>query len=382
MTEVKTRGPVQIYVNDITEINRALAQFVEWIDELFGLRGGLTIYDDVSLTDLTISGLTANRLVLTTTGGLLTTLATGASGTVIIGGTIPSYSASPTLTGLVLSGLTASNIVMTNGSKALSSLAVLTVPNGGTGASTLNDNGVLYGNATAAVAATAEGATGQLLTGSTGNPPAWSATPTVTTITGTTSVVAGSSGNTTTIDNTGLTLAGTATVFDDLYVPVATGKIGGANTPSWASFTTNTSLYTFGIDDYIDLPSVEIKHDWLEGSALNVHIHYITNGANDATARKVKWTIYFTIGDMGEAMAAEDTLTAEDTIPANEADKTHHYLDMGDITGTNYKIGAQIIMRVKRIAGTGTEPANEPFLSMVGIHYEIDTLGSKTETAK
>ena len=123
-------------------------------------------------------------------------------------------------------------------------------------------------------------------------------------------------------------------------------------------------------------------HGYKEGSDISLHVHFITNGANNATARKAKFTVYYTIGDMGEAMAAEDSKTAEETIPANEADRTHHYLHLGTITGAGYKIGAVLTLRLKRIAGTGTEPANNPFIANIGIHYEMDTIGSRTPTAK
>lgn len=52
------------------------------------------------------------------------------------------------------------------------------VADGGTGASTLTDHGVLIGNATSAVTATAEGATGEILIGTTANPPSWLAAST------------------------------------------------------------------------------------------------------------------------------------------------------------------------------------------------------------
>ncbi len=52
----------------------------------------------------------------------------------------------------------------------------LGVANGGTGATTLTSNGVLIGNGTSAISATAEGTTGQVLTGVTGSAPTW-ATP-------------------------------------------------------------------------------------------------------------------------------------------------------------------------------------------------------------
>jgi hypothetical protein len=49
------------------------------------------------------------------------------------------------------------------------------VARGGTGATTLTQNGVLYGNGTSAIGATAVGATGECLVGNTGNAPSWSA---------------------------------------------------------------------------------------------------------------------------------------------------------------------------------------------------------------
>lgn len=60
------------------------------------------------------------------------------------------------------------------------------VGNGGTGASTLTANGVLYGNTTSAIGATAEGGTGMVLIGTTSAAPSFSASPTVTTMYATT----------------------------------------------------------------------------------------------------------------------------------------------------------------------------------------------------
>lgn len=63
-----------------------------------------------------------------------------------------------------------------NGDVSIKSLAVttaLTVANGGTGASTLTDNGVLLGSGTSPVSVTAVGTNGQVLIGSTGADPAF-----------------------------------------------------------------------------------------------------------------------------------------------------------------------------------------------------------------
>jgi len=171
-------------------------------------------------------------------------------------------------------------------------------------------------------------------------------------------------------------------VYNDFIIPVANGKVPAVNNPTWAVFTDNLKSYTFAIDDYIDLQACECLHDWAEGTTLSLHIHIISNGLNNATARKVKYTLFHSYGNTSGVMTAEDSITTEFNIDANLADKTHLLLTMGTLTMTNYKIGSIIKLRLKRIAGTGTEPAVNPFVEMVGIHYQKDTLGSRQLSTK
>jgi len=79
-------------------------------------------------------------------------------------------------------GATNGVVVIDNAHK-LGSLSSLTVALGGTGVATLTSHGVLCGAETSAMTATAEGATGQILTGVTGANPAWSSSPSLTNIT-------------------------------------------------------------------------------------------------------------------------------------------------------------------------------------------------------
>ncbi len=145
----------------------------------------------------------------------------GANGQVLIGNTsaAPSFSSTPTVTSIALSGSTTHGVLLGEGSSAVNSTAAATngqvllgstsndpgwvtptsgtgtsvtanattlswglstpvsVSNGGTGAGTFTTDGVLYGNSTSAVAATAAGTNGQVFLGNTSNPPGW-VTPT------------------------------------------------------------------------------------------------------------------------------------------------------------------------------------------------------------
>jgi hypothetical protein len=85
----------------------------------------------------------------------------------------------------------------------------VSVAQGGTGATTLTANGVLLGNGTSAISATAVGSTGQVLVGNTGGAPSWATLSGI----GVTSFSAGTTGLTPSTATTGaITLAGTLNV--------------------------------------------------------------------------------------------------------------------------------------------------------------------------
>ena len=82
----------------------------------------------------------------------------------------------------------------------------VSVAQGGTGATTLTANGVLLGNGTSAISATAVGSTGQVLVGNTGAAPSWTSLSSI----GVTSFSGGTTGLTPSSGTTGaITLAGT-----------------------------------------------------------------------------------------------------------------------------------------------------------------------------
>jgi hypothetical protein len=105
----------------------------------------------------------------------------------------------------------------------------LSVAQGGTGASTLTSNGVLYGSGTATIGATSAGTTGQVLVANTGAAPSWA---TLTGI-GVTSFSAGTTGLTPSTATTGaVTLSGTLAIAN-----------GGTGATSAAAALTSLGAY-------------------------------------------------------------------------------------------------------------------------------------------
>jgi len=172
-------------------------------------------------------------------------------------------------------------------------------------------------------------------------------------------------------------------VYDDLQFIVGSGKLPAANYPTYETFTTSTRAYAFSVDDYIYCDANELPHWWKEGTAGNAHLHFtLKTEQNTGADRYAKFQVILAYADNSEVWT-EQTMTGEYTIPTGTAALTNLYVDMGDVTLTNYLIGAQITCRVKRIAATGgTEYADDVYITQTGIHLQKDTLGSRQETIK
>lgn len=109
-----------------------------------------------------VSTIVVSNGTLTNDGGGQVTITTGGGGG---SGTVTSVALSGGTTGITVSG----SPITTSGTITLS--GTLVVANGGTGATTLTDGGILLGSGTGAINATSQPTDGQLLMGKTGGDP-------------------------------------------------------------------------------------------------------------------------------------------------------------------------------------------------------------------
>jgi hypothetical protein len=199
----------------------------------------------------------------------------------------------------------------------------------------------------------------------------------------TTGIVAPAASDLSISTDAGKTMVLAQPVYDDLNLDI-TPRNTGTGRPTLAPFgDLLINLYQFAINDFSDFTPVEIKHDWKEGTQLEFHIHYAFSSDNDATERKVKFELSYTYADSvaGASFSSLATIPAEATIAANEAGYKHKYLTLATVTPAT-KIGTQFLFRLKRIAASSSEVLYDPFLFNFGIHYMVDTMGSRTISAK
>ena len=169
------------------------------------------------------------------------------------------------------------------------------------------------------------------------------------------------------------------TVYNDANVGGLALRPGVTTPPvtQWVdNLGANTGIYGLGFAALDEANgSIEIPHDYKEGSDITFHIHW---GANDAPSGTdyVKWQLkYFIDAESTEATTPPATTIVIET--AYDTRYEHKRSDFPVITGTSFKIGDQINFNIKRIAAAGDAYAGVAIAETIGFHYEVDTAGSR-----
>jgi len=174
-------------------------------------------------------------------------------------------------------------------------------------------------------------------------------------------------------------------VYNDLPpFPLSMARTTGTTKPDLVAFN-GTTLYQqqFSPNDEVH-GNTEITHEYKEGTDIEVHIHWAPGGTNN-NARGVKWQFDYQIANINGTFTVGSTLSVDVTLDANVTAFTHHVSAMtAKIPGSGVTIGSHILWRIKRVATTHVNgaPTTDPFGIALGMHVEIDTMGSRDWYAK
>jgi len=172
-------------------------------------------------------------------------------------------------------------------------------------------------------------------------------------------------------------------VWDDVNSAGAVLTQAAAGNPGKDEFKDSTgtdtgvTTYAIGLDERLS-GSLEIPHDYKEGSILSPHFHFQIIDAPTGTD-KVKFMLTYNIGRGGVALAATTPIYCEIDVTTQYAFYTGEF---PDISGTGLVIGNQFIFSLERVDASADEFAGDCLLATVGIHYQMDTIGSKQKTVK
>jgi len=181
-----------------------------------------------------------------------------------------------------------------------------------------------------------------------------------------------------------LVAKGNATVWNDANVGAAMLSLPAAGQPDEDEYVdengddTGISTWAYAIGEKSS-GSIEIPHDYKEGSDLYFHLHWQGIAAPAGGTDNVNWQLTYTVGQFNEALGAPATITKEIAIDVQYDFKITAF---DAITGTNFNMGDQFLFTIERIAASADDYAGDCLVSTVGLHYECDTLGSRQITAK
>jgi hypothetical protein len=187
---------------------------------------------------------------------------------------------------------------------------------------------------------------------------------------------------------------GTATVWDDLRVPLSEPSTGTVK-PEWGRFPygssgSNPFLNWFkdsGIDEMYFV--VQMPHDWKEGTAIMPHIHWVpsANGSGDAEDPDVPlWALQYTWSNISGTFPAYTTITGSVTVPSEVLVKDKHYLTelgSGGMLATGKTLSSMIICRIYRDGSNAADTYGGLAGALeVDFHYQRNSMGSRLEYVK
>lgn len=180
---------------------------------------------------------------------------------------------------------------------------------------------------------------------------------------------------------------GDATVWDDLILPLDSAKVPASNAPNWESFVGNLKAYAYQVNDFQEF-TIELLHGYKSGSTFEFHIHAALNATLAGGDETVKFEIEYSIANnnqstgLGSVFPSTTTISKEFIVPDGTLDLTSIYISVGENATKSFRHGTTIKGRIRRIASSGDELVGNIFATQVGVHYEKDTIGTRTVSSK
>lgn len=179
--------------------------------------------------------------------------------------------------------------------------------------------------------------------------------------------------------------------WEDLIAPIATGRVAGANVPTWAQYRDDGAgsngiyAYRFSATALNEVwLTLHVLHDYAPRTVMYPHIHWSPNTTSTGV---VRWGIEYTIqkGHQQGAFPTTSVLYLEDTV-SSDAQYMHRIVESEDdnvIPATNLETDALILMRMFRDGAHSNDTFPDAvFAFQLDIHYtkgRFATIGKRPD---
>jgi hypothetical protein len=180
-------------------------------------------------------------------------------------------------------------------------------------------------------------------------------------------------------------------VWDDLRIVPGAFQFIGASDPTivdWQPGGSGTTFKVYAFQKTNEAFAVcQMPHKYKEGSDLYFHLHWTPKDrGNEENGNLVGWKVDYSIANVGAAFGASSTADFSDA--CSGTDDLHEIASSVQVSGSGLTISHMILLRIYRTdtgaddTWVGTTTAQSPVLLEFDIHYQIDSLGSNSETSK
>jgi hypothetical protein len=172
------------------------------------------------------------------------------------------------------------------------------------------------------------------------------------------------------------------TVWNDINIPISALTLGAA-APDSIGILGAGGIKSMGFDGNATVESVhgstEIIHGYAEGTDIYPHIHWMPTTAN---AGNVKWQLEYSWQNIDGVFADPTTTFSISTSAGTAWTSQLDFFPAVDGTGKDH--GSAFVFRLFRDPTDGADTYNNDDAAaiQVGIHYEVDALGSVTQGSK
>jgi len=175
-----------------------------------------------------------------------------------------------------------------------------------------------------------------------------------------------------------MVMNGTATVWEDLNFDP--DRSGGAVATRPDEVTINNNFYSefTSANNQLCGSAQEIPHEYKLSSTLYPHIHIFLKGGESAGTTGVTFTLYWQLRQSTGTTTGSVPLSATSAqLGTTAGANVYTIYDATGFAGSA-ELGGQLALTIARTGGD----AGDIVVTTYGVHYEIDTIGSRTVSTK
>lgn len=167
--------------------------------------------------------------------------------------------------------------------------------------------------------------------------------------------------------------------WDDLSIAMAQVRAPASLSPTWTPYKSSQVPAFSATQVNVLYFSAQLPHSYKEGSNIEFHIHV---AYPDAAAGNSVWYFTYSWANMGDAFPVPSSATV--TKSSIGIVDGHQLIELvANIDGTGKEISSVLLCSIQRTGTHGDDNyGNVIYLVSGDFHYQVDTLGSRTITAK